>query len=323
MVKIDFQREEVILYMKNINIKYKKFKNCSLPYPFYDKKRDSFEWVSCFKATNYYNIRNNLLDALADNTNYGVIYHYKVGMTKKGQNLSLMVPHGHTFDEVIRALYDYPESFEVPDEFADEYSKQELNFLKQTKNYLLLIGLKDLKKSREKDLLDKKWDEIYSKKHKCLKDRLFLLSYQRRWEKLTEKEYFKRYENSKASEYALYYPNWFKNDDVVNGIMSGVKDYLIYIQYSFSSSRLHDKFLLIDSNYKYVGAIEIISEDIIPFKDLKANMVNYKLSGFKTFTEYKNYLLNEFVEDSKYYSEPFTEDSFIKYAKIKVIKKFF
>ena len=130
-----------------------------------------------------------------------------------------------------------------------------------------------------------------------------------------------RYENIKAKEYASYHQMHFQNNKVVNAILSGTKDYLIYVQYSFSSSKLHDKFLLIDSNHKYLGAIEIVSEKIIPFKELKSNMINYQLAGFKNFNEYKDNLLNEFIEESKCFNELFTEDSLIKYTKIKVIKK--
>ena len=32
-------------YFWRQKIRYKKFKNCSLPYPFWDKKRDTVEWV--------------------------------------------------------------------------------------------------------------------------------------------------------------------------------------------------------------------------------------------------------------------------------------
>ena len=77
--------------------------------------------------------------------------------------------------------------------------------------------------------------------------------------------------------------------------------------------------MVINSNYDYIGIVKIISEEIIKFRDLQENMVDYKLVGFKDF---KNNLLKEFKEESKLYSEVFTENSFIKYVKLKVIKKF-
>ena len=313
-------------FFNDIN-RYKKFINCSIPYPFYDEKNHTFEWVMYNKNIKQFIIKTNLLDALEENVNYGFTYHYKAKLLEREypeQELKyrFMINHCHQFEEVVRKLYDYPETFEIPDEFLEEYSKQELAYLKQIKNYLLLIGLKDWRESQEKKLLDKKWEEIDKKKNKSFQDILFLLSYSKKWKKLTEKEYLIRYENTKALEYASYNPIWFSDDKIANAIISGSKDYLICIQYSFSTPKLHDKFLLIDSNHNYLGVIEIISENIITFKDLKEDMVNYKLIGYKNFNEYKNYLLNSYIEESKCFNESFTENSLIKYAKIRVIKKF-
>ena len=52
-------------YTWKANRRYKKFRNCGLPYPFWDKKRDTFEWVYydlCCKP-NVYNIQNSLYEA--------------------------------------------------------------------------------------------------------------------------------------------------------------------------------------------------------------------------------------------------------------------
>ena len=85
---------------------------------------------------------------------------------------------------------------------------------------------------------------------------------------------------------------------------------------------MNNSYLVINSNYDYIGIVKIISEEIIKFRDLQENMVDYKLVGFKDFKNFKNNLLKEFKEESKLYSEVFTENSFIKYVKLKVIKKF-
>lgn len=306
--------------------RYKKFKNCSLPYPFYDNKRNTFEWVMYNEYMKKYDVRTSLLDSLGNHANYGVVYYYKAkiyGREKPGQERKyrLMVTHCHHFDEVIRAVYDYPETFEIPDEFLEEYSKQELEYLKQVQNYLLLIGLKDLRKSKEKEALDKKYDEIYDKKNKNLKDILFKISYKKKWNKLTEIENFNRYNNTLAREYADYPQLRFKNEIIAKGIMAGDKDYLINIEYPFTLSRLNERYFVMDNDHHYIGIIEVISEEIISFKDLKENMVNYKLAGYKNFKDYKDYLLNEFIKESEIYNHTFKEDSQIRYAKIKIIKK--
>jgi len=306
---------------------YRKFKNCSIPYPFYDKKRNTFEWVNYYKDIKQYDVRTSLLDAIGNVTNSGVIYHFRaklLGREKPDQELKyrLMISHCHNFDEVIKELYDYPETFEIPNEFLDEYSKQELDYLKQVKNYLLLIGLKDYRTSKEKELLDNKWYIIDKKKHKNIKDKLFMFTYQKRWEKIDENEKLKRYENSKAIEYSTYYQMWFKNDKIANAIINGEKNYRIYIQHTFSSSKLNEKYLIINSNYEYIGIIQIVSEKIIKFKELQENMVDYKLAGFKDFKKYKDNLLKKFKEESKLYNEDFTEDSLIKYVNLEVIRKF-
>ncbi len=321
---------KIITKIKNFNYRqkdkrrYQKFKNCSIPYPFYDKKRNILEWVTYYNKQ--YNVTTHLLDALGKNAHSGLIYHYKaklIGRETPNQELKyrLMVSHCHSFDEVIHKLYNYPETFEIPDEFLKEYSNQELMYLKAIKNYLLFIGLKDYRQSSEIELLDKKWDEINNKKRKNLKDKIFMLKYQRNWDNLHEKDMLKRCENSKAIEFSSYQQMGFKNDKIANAIINGQKNYHIYIHHPFSSSRLNEKFLVINSNLEYLGIAKIISEEIIKFSDLKENMVEYKLAGFKNFKDYKNNLLKQFQKESKSYSEQFTEDSLINYVKLEVIKK--
>ena len=153
--------------MKFFNYKsknLKKYKNCSIPYPFYDKKKNIIEWVMYNSNIKQFNINNSLSNSLEEIIKCGLIYHYKakiLGRENSKQELKyrLMINHCHTFDEIIKKLYDYPETFEIPNEFLEEYSKQELEYLKQIKNYLLLIGLKDLRGSKEKELL--KGNSVY------------------------------------------------------------------------------------------------------------------------------------------------------------------
>ena len=39
-------RIKLYLYQHKENKRYKKFKSCTLPYPFFDEKRLTFEWVT-------------------------------------------------------------------------------------------------------------------------------------------------------------------------------------------------------------------------------------------------------------------------------------
>ncbi len=112
------------------------------------------------------------------------------------------------------------------------------------------------------------------------------------------------------------------NDKIADALINGKKNYRIYVHHSFSSSRLNEKYLVINNNYDYIGIVEIISEEVIKFKDLQEKMVDYKLAGFTDFKAYKNNLLKKFQEESKIWEEDFTEDSLIEYVKLKVVKKF-
>ena len=58
-------------------------------------------------------------------------------------------------------------------------------------------------------------------------------------------------------------------------------------------------------------------------KDLKEEMVNYKLTCFKSFQDYKNDMKEKFKKDAKIYNEDFTDESLINYAKLKIIEKFY
>ncbi len=318
------------IYTSRDKRRYKPFKNCSIPYPLFDPKRDVIEWVTYYK--DYYNeltydVRNNLLDALGNVANTGITYHFRANLygcdePDQKPKYRFITSHRHSFDEIIKELYDYPETFEIPNEFLDEYSTQELAFLIQIKKYLHLIDLKDYRSCEEILELDERWDEIHQKEHYNLKDWLFILSYDRKWKKANIKEKLERYNNSKAREYASYYQMHFDNDKIADAVMSGKKDYRIYVEYPFSSSKLNTKHLIINSQYDYLGIAVITSEKIIKFKDLKENMVDYKLAGFKSFKTYKNHLLKELQEDSEAFNFAFNEDSLIKYVNLQIIKKF-
>lgn len=319
-----FNNLKCYIYDKKIEKRYKKFKNCSIPYSFYDKKRDTFEWIRYSNIINQYETSNNIVDALTSIGNIGMIYHYKANFynyeKKKYENI---ISHCHNFDELISELYRYPESFEIPKDYIDEYSKQELEYISSLQKYFKLINLKDEKYSKEIEEFDNKWEEINKKKHKSLKEIIFLYNtYEKKWDKLTEKEKLERCNNKKALEFYSYHQIWTKTDKIAEAIIDGKKDYKIFIKHPFSTSKLNEKFLVVNSKYEYIGIVKVIKEEYIKLKDLKEDMVDYKQAGFKNFKEYKNSLYNNFKEECDAYDEEFNDESLIIYTKLEVIEKF-
>lgn len=314
---------KLYFYKFKENKRYKKFKDCYLPYPFFDNKRDTFEWVKYMNK--HYIVEPNLLYAIGDIARVGVTYHYKINVSElvkdKEFKFSPTIKHCHSFDEVIYALYDYPESFIIPDEFLYEYSNQELGYLKQTRSYLHLIGLKDIKCSNEINKLDMEFDHIYAKKHKNIKDKLFLKNYDKKLKKLKYENNLKRYSNTKALEYQSYCLMNVDKKEIAKAIINGEKDYIININYSFSKPTENVRFLISYAG-EFLGIVEACKEKIMKFKDLKEEMVNYRLAGFKSFQDYKNDMKKIFVKDAKVYNEEFTDESLIEYVKLKVIKNF-
>lgn len=312
------------------NRRYKKFEKCSLPFPFIDRKRDTFEWVYHDKPRyGGYDVHTSIYEALSRISSTGVSYHYKAYMygrkkpNQKECKYQMMESHCHSFDDIIRALYMYPETFQIPKKYLEEYSKQELECLKTMQSYLNIIGLKDEVKSAELEELDQKWDLINNKKNKSLFDRLFLLTYSMKWNKIREKNMLERYNNERASLYSSYYPLYTEKKGMAEAYLNGTKDYVLERKYSFSKySRIGRKYLLVNSDNKYCGALEVISEEEIAFKDLNEEMVNYKLAGFKSFKEYKKHLYDDYKDRGKIIEEEFTENSILIYLKVKVLEKF-
>ncbi len=276
-----------------------------------------------------YDIQNSLYEALGNVSSSGVTYHYEAFMygrknpEEKEAKYQMMESHCHSFDEVVKCVYDYPESFRIPEDCLEEYSKQELRCLKKMQSYLKAIGLKDEKESPEIAALNEKWKEIDDKKRKSLKDRFFILSYQNKWEKLREKEKLERYNNEKALLYSSYYPLYTEKNEVAEAYLSGKKDYILSRKYSFDKkTEVGRRYMVVNPDNEYCGTLEVISEEFLPFKDLKAEMVDYKLAGYKTFLDYKEHLYRDYQKDGKLFQEEFTEDSLLIYLKVKVLERF-
>ncbi len=175
-----------------------KYKNCHIPYPYYDKKSNIIKWIMYNETTKQIEKNNSLQDALENNIQNNLIYHYKAKIYKVDEmKYQKEICHCHSFDEIIKVLYKYPESFLIPKEYKNEYSNQELKLLKEFKNYLLLIGLKDYKISDERLNLEKKYIKIYKKKNKSIIDKVMMFYLDKKEQKLINKEKYMRCVNIK------------------------------------------------------------------------------------------------------------------------------
>ena len=131
---------------KKFSKRYDKFKNNNLPTPFWDEERQTFEYVY-FDTTEdnektTLEINHDLIKALGDIAQAGLYYSFSTGNI--GNKNSSKHNHAHSFEEVVKALYDFPESFHIKKDEEEFYSNQELDYLRQVQKYLLHIGLKDL-----------------------------------------------------------------------------------------------------------------------------------------------------------------------------------
>ena len=146
---------------KTFNKRYEKFKKNNLPTPFWDRERQVLEYV--FYEKGYCNDGYNISTTLVDSFRSKLSFYYSfnsITITKDGKK-KVGHRHEHTFEDVVRDLYDYPVSFSIPKKDEIYYSKQELSYLKVLKNYLLLVGLNDVEDvvrvSRYRNKLVKKY----------------------------------------------------------------------------------------------------------------------------------------------------------------------
>lgn len=313
-----------VYYGKRRNWWYRHFKNCSLPYPYWSEKRDTFEWVYYDKNRKEFETQSELYEALGDVCSTGFIYHYRSLSYLRYKEEDKKVykvteSHGHNFNEIVKAVYDYPETFEIPKDCLEEYSKQELRYLKKVQNYLRLIGLKDYKVSKEMEELDRKWEIIYEKEKKSILDRIKEWHYEILEKRLIKQEKFIRYENTKVEKYADCYSMHIEKEEVLQAMLDGTKDYRIF---PYCHSSIGTRYFLLDEEENFYALIEFNEEEQIPFKDLTEDKVNYKIHGDKTFKEYKKKLFKQFKETTKWDEKEFTEDSPVLYAKFKIVEKF-
>lgn len=261
---------------------------------------------------NNINEYNELSEAFSDIIKLNFSYNYEITYkyydaeddTLKSE---IIQGHCHTFNELVKVLYDYPESFKIPKNFLEDYSLKEINYLKRLQNYLLLINLKDKTDSKENINLQKKYKNNSNNK-----------KFIHELNKLNEEEEIKRVCNKKALNYnnAGYF---VASDDILKAILNGDKKTRIFRQYSFSKSRINKKYFILDENNNYKALISIIKEEIVPFKEFKVPSKEYKINGFKNIDDYKKELFKFFESDM---IEEFTEESLVCIATFKILETF-
>lgn len=252
---------------QEFNKRYDKFKNNNLPTPFWDKERQTLEFVHYDSNLDYWNnilksnnesfdrkqkINNNLIDALEDIAGAGFYYPYTCGYfewaraTDENDKPKLKIghTHSHSFEKVVRDLYDFPESFKISKEEEEFYSKQELKYLRRVQKYLLFIGLKD----------------IESYKHSV-----------------------KRYRSKKQKKYGNAVIHYYK-DSVIKDFLSAKRNFIVIvtdhieIYKEYEEYPNHDKReLVVDKDDNFRLFIEYTHQEIKKFKAIKNIYKNKEL----------------------------------------------
>lgn len=296
-----------------INRRYRILNKCNLPFGFYDKRKEKYEWVSYirrFDNTSGYENNTLLMDALENICKVGLTYHYTINNDKNRENYQ---SHSHNFDGVLNELYNYPESFYIPKEYKDNYSKQELNFIEEMQKYLLFIGLKDWKNSERFNLTAQKLEKILSKEKIFLKDKIKIAYLDKKAQKINYSDKLIRCHNERQAKYQNY-SHLIMTKEKIEDILENRQNFLIYylpfLNNDKNYSTIKNKYLLKDEAYNILGSIEVIDNKIIKFKDFEKTIGK----SMKNFSNYK--------KDLKKLYKDFNEDNLIIYEKIKVLEKF-
>ena len=120
-------------------------------------------------AKNKMEVYNYLTEALENIANVGLYYPFTAKyqeLTKDEIKFVVDHTHSYSFENVVGALYQNPESFYISKSDEEFYSKQELRYLKKLQKYLLFIGLKDVETekipiSRYRNKLHEKYKNAY------------------------------------------------------------------------------------------------------------------------------------------------------------------
>lgn len=238
--------------------RYDKFKKNNLPTPFWDEERQTYEFVYFYNGKSFFNsveakdeleVNSSLTDALGDIAYTGFYYPFTSKQIMKrienGKIITKVVVghnHAHTFDEVVKALYYSPESFNISKDEEEFYSKQELKYLRRVQKYLLFIGMKDLE---------------------------------------TTKAPVSRYRNKKHSKYENALINKF-TDKLIEDILNGKRNFSVidwYPEYTGDEKYKPHEFraLIVDEEDNFKMFIEYTKREVKFYKDIKEIYSNDKL----------------------------------------------
>lgn len=188
---------------------------------YYDYKNNKVD----YKINTYYNIYEAFSKIIYDNFYYSY-------------NIDNHHMHNHNIEEVIRDLYNYPETFTILEDEEFLFSKQELRYLKRLKNFLNIIGLKDIKKY----------------------DRDYL---------------FERARNKKLKKILEYRR---LNLEFANKIKDRKIDKFILKYYEIIHSNINGKYMLFDDNYNFICLLKTKREIIKfkDLKDIDYKLYGFK-----------------------------------------------
>ena len=199
--------------------RFEKFKDHSLPTPVWDEERKVLEYVyydnSVLEAEETaidtgVRVDKDLVSSLGDIAYTSLFYTFtsKYFIKEKENDEFKAVSgksHAHSFQEVVRNLYDFPQSFRITKEDVEHYSKQELVYLRRVQKYLLFLGLKDIEsyqisEERYKNVLQHKYNKafIYEYNKSTIED---FITYKRNF---IVNEYNERY-HSEGEKQVDYY----------------------------------------------------------------------------------------------------------------------
>ena len=130
-----------------------KFKECYLPYRCYSEEENQVVIMQVNSSLDEVEVYDDdYLYLFEDYTRHSLVYNYEIKYKKSGdKRASVHLTHSHNFLDVIKDLYQFPKSFNIPSKYLDDYSKQELIYLKRLKNFFNLINLSDLDYGRDEE----------------------------------------------------------------------------------------------------------------------------------------------------------------------------
>ncbi len=248
---------------KTFNKRYRKFKNNNLPTSFWDEKRQVLEYVYYNSELNYWekywrnislkehndfdrklHVNTNLTQALEDIAGCSFYYPYTSGYfawpTKEDENHDIKIKYGpshsHSFEEVVRSLYDFPESFKITKEDEIYYSEQELIFLRKVQKYLQFIGLKDVKSYKQNN---------------------------------------DRFQNEKQTKYGSAFLHTYENK-TIEDFISGKRNFVVIIPSDIKFYKDYEEFpnhdyteLMQDKEYNIRLFVEYTHRAVITYKEIK------------------------------------------------------